>query len=85
MYSTCSLESEENEAVVSAVLAEANGGQKLRVLSIAELLQGLQSDGVIREDDGRLTQIARGDTMRTLPGVNFEGDGFFAAAFAREE
>jgi 16S rRNA (cytosine967-C5)-methyltransferase len=85
MYSTCSLESEENEAVVSAVLAEANGGEKLRVLSIAELLQGLQSDGVVREDDGRLTQIARGDTMRTLPGVNFEGDGFFAAAFAREE
>jgi 16S rRNA C967 or C1407 C5-methylase (RsmB/RsmF family) len=48
-------------------------------------LERLQSEGVVREDAGQLTQLAHGDTMRTLPGANFQGDGFFAAAFAREE
>ena len=85
LYSTCSLEREENEAVVSAVLAEGNGAQRLRMLSIADLLEKLQSEGVVRKDAGGLAQLARGDTMRTLPGANFDGDGFFAAAFAREE
>ncbi|HEV2577506.1 MAG TPA: transcription antitermination factor NusB [Acidobacteriaceae bacterium] len=85
LYSTCSLEPEENEAVVRAVLAEGNARQKVRMFSIAELLEKLRSNGVVREDAGQLTQLARGDTMRTLPGANFQGDGFFAAAFAREE
>jgi hypothetical protein len=49
------------------------------------LLKGLQSEGVIRDDDADLAKIAREDTLRTLPGANFQGDGFFAATFAREE
>ena len=85
LYSTCSLEPEENEAVVSAVLAEVKGGQRLHMVSIADLLERLQSDGVIRENAFDVTQIACGDTLRTLPGANFQGDGFFAAAFARVE
>jgi 16S rRNA (cytosine967-C5)-methyltransferase len=85
LYSTCSLEPEENETVVNSVLAESNFGRNLRLLSIPELLKGLQSEGVIRDDDAHLAKIAREDTLRTLPGANFQGDGFFAAAFAREE
>ncbi|HEX5282626.1 MAG TPA: transcription antitermination factor NusB [Bryocella sp.] len=85
LYSTCSLEPEENEAVVSAVLAEARGGQRLRMVSIADLLERLQSDGAIRGNAFDVTQIACRDTLRTLPGANFQGDGFFAAAFARVE
>lgn len=83
LYSTCSLEPEENEAVVKAVVGETNAG-KVRMVSIGALLQRLRSDGVVRKDASDLTQLARGDTLRTLPGVNFQGDGFFAAVFARE-
>ena len=57
---------------------------KLRLISIAELLERLQSEGVIRDDADHLQQLVRGDVLRTLPGANFHGDGFFAAAFARE-
>lgn len=84
VYSTCSLEPEENEAVVTAVLAESDTRQRLRMFSIGDLLRRLRSDGVVRENSPDLTQLARGDTLRTLPGANFQGDGFFAAVFARE-
>lgn len=83
LYSTCSLEPEENEAVVKAVLDES-GKPQLRIIPVSELLQQLQTSGVVRDNAAHLTQIVRGDTLRTLPGANFQGDGFFAAAFARE-
>ena len=85
VYSTCSLEPEENERVVRSVVAESGPGDKVRLLSVAELLERLQAEGVIRDDAAYLRQIARGDMLRTLPGANFQGDGFFAAAFARGE
>lgn len=85
IYSTCSLEPEENEKVVSSVLAEGDVRGKLRLISMSESLAKLQSEGVIREDAPHLEQIVRGDALRTLPGSNFHGDGFFAAAFARDE
>jgi 16S rRNA (cytosine967-C5)-methyltransferase len=80
VYSTCSLEPEENEAVVRAVMAEASG---FRLVPVVELLERLQTRGVVREGDG-LHELVRGEFLRTLPGANFEGDGFFAAVFARE-
>jgi 16S rRNA (cytosine967-C5)-methyltransferase len=84
LYSTCSLEPEENEQIVKSVLAQSDTQAKLRSLSIAELLETLRSSGVIRDDADHLQQLVRSSTLRTLPGANFHGDGFFAAAFARE-
>ena len=84
LYSTCSLEPEENEEVVQSVLAQSETQRKLHQLSIAELLERLRSSGVIRDDADHLKQLVRGNFLRTLPGANFHGDGFFAAAFARE-
>jgi 16S rRNA (cytosine967-C5)-methyltransferase len=84
LYSTCSLEPEENEEVVKSVLARSETPARPRIISIAELLERLRSDSLLRDDAGRLKQLLHGDTLRTLPGANFQGDGFFAAAFARE-
>lgn len=84
LYSTCSLEPEENEVVVKSVLTGKRAQHTVRTIPIAELLERLQSHGLIRENADHLKQIVRGNTLRTLPGANFHGDGFFAAAFARE-
>jgi 16S rRNA (cytosine967-C5)-methyltransferase len=84
VYSTCSLEPEENEEIVKSVLTQSDIPGKLRAISIAELLDQLRSNGVIRDDPDHLKKLVRGNTLRTLPGANFHGDGFFAAAFARE-
>ncbi len=85
LYSSCSLETEENEAVVDSVLGEGDLGEMVRMLPIAELLQRLHAQGWIRGEAAELRRIVRGDTLRTLPGANFQGDGFFAAIFARRE
>jgi 16S rRNA (cytosine967-C5)-methyltransferase len=84
LYSTCSLEPEENEEVLKSALAQSDLQKNLRTIPIAELLERLRSSSVLREDANRLKQLLHGDTLRTLPGANFQGDGFFAAAFARE-
>ena len=83
LYSTCSLDPEENEEVVKSVLAQSLPA-KLRTISIEELLEALRTQGVIRDGADHLKKLVRGDTLRTLPGSNFHGDGFFAAVFARE-
>jgi 16S rRNA (cytosine967-C5)-methyltransferase len=84
VYSTCSLEPEENEEVVKSVLAHTDIQKNLRAIPIAELLERLRTSSVIRDDADHLKHLVRGDTLRTLSGANFRGDGFFAAAFARE-
>jgi 16S rRNA (cytosine967-C5)-methyltransferase len=78
IYSTCSLEPEENEQVVEAVLRDAEGA---RVIPMAEVLGGLD----VLSDEARtmLTSTAvRGEYLRTLPGVH-PCDGFFAAVIAK--
>jgi len=73
VYSTCSLEREENEDVVAEVMA---GRSDLRLLDCRDELQRLQAEGELAWDD--LDSLVRGKFLRTLPGVH-PCDGFFAA------
>jgi 16S rRNA (cytosine967-C5)-methyltransferase len=73
IYSTCSMEREENEDVIERWLAEDSS---FRVLDCGAELKRLQRDGeLIWPDPSSLT---RGPYLRTLPGVH-PCDGFFAA------
>jgi 16S rRNA (cytosine967-C5)-methyltransferase len=73
VYSTCSLEPEENEQVIAACL-EGNGA--FGIVPIKEELDRLRRSGdlVWQEIDNLLS----GDFLRTIPGVH-PCDGFFAA------
>ena len=77
VYSTCSLEREENEAVVEAVLA---GNDEFAILDCREELQRLQQSGELAWKD--LDSLLSGPYLRTLPGVH-PCDGFFAAMIER--
>jgi 16S rRNA (cytosine967-C5)-methyltransferase len=82
VYSTCSLEPEENERVVEAVASEAG----LRPLPIEPLLANLAKDGLLRPDAAArlLGSALRDGALRTLPGVH-PCDGFFAAILERND
>jgi len=71
VYSTCSLEREENEDVVAEVMRN-----DLRLLDCRDELQRLQAEGELAWAD--LDSLVRGKFLRTLPGVH-PCDGFFAA------
>ena len=73
LYSTCSLEPEENEHVLAAVrLPDCVTQQPLdRILASLPLLHPTPAD------------LLREGHLRTLPGANFAGDGFFAALFVK--
>ncbi len=77
VYSTCSLEPEENERVVET-LAGA------RRLPIGGFLGKLASAGVLEEDVAShlLTTAVRDGALRTLPGVH-RCDGFYAVVLER--
>jgi len=79
LYSTCSLEPEECERVVEAVLAEKRFAEVVRVVSVEPLLNELDRKGLLAQ---RLEGAVVGWHLRTLPGVN-PGDGFFAALLER--
>jgi 16S rRNA (cytosine967-C5)-methyltransferase len=81
IYSTCSLEPEENEAVVSACLAAIPG---FRIEPLEGELDALTSSGVLTaEGSQRLRESAMvKGCLRTLPGVH-PCDGFFAALLTR--
>lgn len=77
VYSTCSLEREENEDVVGEVIADRSD---LRLLDCRDELQRLQAEGELIRDDPK--SLVRGKLLRTLPGVH-PCDGFFAAIVER--
>lgn len=77
VYSTCSLEREENQAVVEEVLRDVPG---VRLLECRGELQRMQASGELVWQD--LDSITDGPFLRTLPGVH-PCDGFFAAIFEK--
>ncbi len=77
IYSTCSLEKEENESVIEQSLAENNS---FRILDCRTELARLKESGdLIWPDPADLT---RGPYLRTIPGRH-PCDGFFAAILER--
>jgi 16S rRNA (cytosine967-C5)-methyltransferase len=81
LYSTCSLEREENEAVVSECCEQAG---EFKVVSLDEDVARLEREGVVHPHGAvRLRNSAlRGSFLRTIPGVH-GCDGFFAALLMR--
>jgi 16S rRNA (cytosine967-C5)-methyltransferase len=77
IYSTCSLEKEENEDVVEQALAE---NKSFRLLDARIELDRLKSAGeLVWQDPATLT---RGPYLRTIPGIH-PCDGFFAAVLEK--
>ena len=77
VYSTCSLEEEENVEVVEAALA---GAGDFRLLNCSIELERLRSSGEFRWKD--VASLVRGPYLRTIPGVH-PCDGFFAATLEK--
>ena len=77
IYSTCSLEPEENSGVIEKALAE---NPSFRLLDCRDALQELRADGELAWDD--MDSLVSGTYLRTIPGVH-PCDGFFAAIIQR--
>jgi 16S rRNA (cytosine967-C5)-methyltransferase len=73
IYSTCSLEREENENVVERVLPE---NVDFRLLDCRPDLERLKAAGELTWPD--ISSLTRGPYLRTIPGIH-PCDGFFAA------
>lgn len=82
LYSTCSLEPEENEAVVSECCEQA---REFQVVPLDEDVTRLEREGALhpRGAEQLRESALRGSFLRTIPGVH-ACDGFFAALMARK-
>jgi 16S rRNA (cytosine967-C5)-methyltransferase len=81
VYSTCSLEPEENEQVVAAVIAE---NPSVRQISLAPAIDALQRDGILRPEAAEPLRkcLTPDGALRLLPGA-LPTDGFFVALMER--
>ncbi len=73
VYSTCSLENEENSAVVEKALSL---DQSFRIVDCRSELEKLRTEGELRWED--INSLTDDPYLRTIPGKH-PGDGFFAA------
>ena len=83
LYSTCSLEPEENEQVVSAVLSEMNDAH---ILPLSSRVEELRTNGVLTAQGAQGIQqcITPQGFLRLLPGM-LKTDGFFAALLTKDQ
>jgi 16S rRNA (cytosine967-C5)-methyltransferase len=81
VYSTCSLEPDENEQVVAAVLAESGNA---RIVSLEPRIDLLVQQGILTSSGAERLRdcLAPGGMLRLLPGL-FHTDGFFIALIER--
>ncbi len=81
VYSTCSLEPEENEQVISSVLEQTSNA---RLISIASRIEALLAEGILTASGAERLQatLTPEGMLRLLPGV-FNTDGFFIAAIEK--
>lgn len=77
VYSTCSLETEEDEQVIEAAMKEHGD---FEIVPIRQELLRLKNAGVLLWQD--IDGLVSGNFLRTLPGVH-PCDGFFAAILGR--
>lgn len=77
VYSTCSLEHEENEAVVEAALARKS---QFKIVDCRGELEKFRDSGQLSWRD--VDSLLAGPYLRTIPGVH-PCDGFFAAVIER--
>ena len=82
VYSTCSLEPEENEQVVAAVLSEVRAA---RQISLGASIDLLESESVLVPGSAARLQasLTKQGALRLLPG-SFATDGFFIALIEKE-
>jgi 16S rRNA (cytosine967-C5)-methyltransferase len=83
VYSTCSMEPEENEEVVAAVLAEASSA---RVRPIKKRIEEMRGEGVLTEAGAESLSgsVMPEGYLRLFPGV-FGTDGFFVAVIEKTD
>jgi 16S rRNA (cytosine967-C5)-methyltransferase len=77
IYSTCSLEKEENEEVIERAMAK---NSSFRLIECSGELEKLRQEGELVWPN--ISSLVRGPYLRTLPGVH-PCDGFFAAILER--
>ncbi len=75
VYSTCSLEREENSDAVERALA---ADDSFRLVNCLETLKKLESEGELAVKEKDLPSLISGSYLRTIPGT-YPCDGFFAA------
>lgn len=76
VYSTCSLEPEENEQVIAACVPNSD----FKIIPVRTELQHLQESGEMVWKN--IDDLISGDFLRTIPGVH-PCDGFFAAVLEK--
>jgi 16S rRNA (cytosine967-C5)-methyltransferase len=86
LYSTCSLEPEENAPVVEACLSSPeNSGHQWTKVDLRQEFDRLKREGTVRGNAVEALRASgfRDGYLRTLPGVH-PCDGFFAALIERQ-
>jgi 16S rRNA (cytosine967-C5)-methyltransferase len=82
LYSTCSLEPEENDEVVKAVLSERADA---RLVPLQGRIEELRAEGILVDSgvEHLMESLTTEGTLRLLPGV-LATDGFYAALLSRD-